>query len=102
MDFTFTADEQAFAAEVRRFLRDHPPSAFPADGMDAGYGSCANSKALILALADQGWIRMAWPRAIGDDELQMSFKLVLMEESARAGARFGPLPCIWQIVDAFI
>ena len=102
MDFTFTADEQAFAAEVRRFLRDHPPSAFPADGMDAGYGSGANSKAFILALADQGWIRMGWPRAFGGDERPMFFKLVLMEELARAGAPFGPLPGIWQTADAII
>ncbi|MBM3218715.1 MAG: hypothetical protein FJZ38_08520 [Candidatus Rokubacteria bacterium] len=102
MDFTFTADEQAFAAEVRRFLRDRPPSTFAIDGMDAGYGSGANSKAFIRALAERGWIRMCWPRAFGGDERPMFFKLVLLEELARAGAPFGPLPGIWQTADAII
>src|SRR5437667_4550561 len=102
MEFALTAEEQAFASEVRDFLRDHPPSAFPADGMDAGYGSGANSKAFIRALADQGWIRMGWPCAFGGDERPMFFKLVLMEGLARAGAPFGPLPGIWQTADAII
>jgi alkylation response protein AidB-like acyl-CoA dehydrogenase len=70
--------------------------------MDAGYGSGANSKAYILALADRGWIRMCWPRAFGGGERPMFFKLVLLEELARAGAPFGPLPGIWQTADAII
>src|SRR5437870_12311573 len=102
MDFTFTADEQAFAAEVRRILRDHPPEAFPVDGMDAGYGSGANSKAFIRALAAEGWMTMCWPRAFGGAERPMFMKLVLLEELALAGAPFGPLPGIWQTADAII
>ena len=102
MEFSLTAEEQAFAAEVRRFLRDRPVDQFPHDGMDAGYGSGANSRAFLRALAGQGWIRMCWPRAFGGDERPMFFKLVLMEELALAGAPFGPLPGIWQTADAII
>ena len=39
MDFGLSAAEQAFADEVRAFLRAHPPETFPEDGTDAGYGS---------------------------------------------------------------
>lgn len=28
MDFALSADEEAFAADVRRFLADHPPEGF--------------------------------------------------------------------------
>ena len=45
MDFAFTADERAFAEEVRRFLRAQPLDSFPLEGMDAGYGSGAHSRA---------------------------------------------------------
>ena len=38
MEFTFTAEEQAFADEVRAFVRAHPPASFLVDGVDAGYG----------------------------------------------------------------
>jgi alkylation response protein AidB-like acyl-CoA dehydrogenase len=45
---------------------------------------------------------MCWPRAFGGGERPMFFKLVLLEELARAGAPFGPLPGIWQTADAII
>src|SRR5918995_1851321 len=102
MEFTLTAEEQAFASDVRDFLRDHPLGQFALDGMDAGYGSGANSKAFIRALAAQGWITMCWPKAFGGVERPMFFKLVLLEELALAGAPFGPLPGIWQTADAII
>src|SRR5947207_1344754 len=102
MEFALTAEEQAFASEVRGFLRDHPLTEFPVDGMDAGYGSGANSKAFIRALAGHGWISMSWPKAFGGAERPMFWKLILMEELALAGAPFGPLPGIWQTADAII
>ncbi len=102
MDFSFTAEEQAFADEVRAFLRAHPPANFPLDGVDAGYGSGANSKAFMRALAAEGWIRMCWPVTFGGRAQPMFFKLVLLEELARAGAPFGPLAGVWQTADAII
>jgi alkylation response protein AidB-like acyl-CoA dehydrogenase len=102
MDFARTAEEAAFAEEVRRFLRAHPPESFAVDGMDAGYGSGAHSRAFHAALAAQGWLSMCWPRALGGDERSMFMKLVLMEELALAGAPFGPLAGCWQTADAII
>src|SRR2546421_2713314 len=102
MDFAYTADEQAFAAEVRRFLAEHPPERFAIDGMDAGYGSGSHSRPFLRALADQGWLSMTWPKAHGGHERPMFFKLVLLEELARAGAPFGPLAGCWQTADAII
>ena len=102
MDFAHTAEERAFAAEVRRFLRDHPAEQFPVDGMDAGYGSGAHSRAFLRALAEQGWLSMCWPEEVGGQARPMFFKLVLLEELARAGAPFGPLGGCWQTADAII
>src|SRR6266516_1014419 len=102
MDFAYTADEQAFAAEVRRFLAEHPPDRFAVDGMDAGYGSGSHSRPFLRALADQGWLSMTWPKAYGGQERPMFFKLVLLEELALAGAPFGPLAGCWQTADAII
>ena len=102
MDFAFTPEEQAFAADVRGFLRAHPPQSFPVDGMDAGYGSGAHSRPFMRALAEQGWLSMCWPKAFGGAERPMFHKLVLMEELALAGAPFGPLTGCWQTADAII
>lgn len=102
MDFAFTAEEQAFAEDVRRWLRAHPPEHFTIDGMDAGYGSGAHSRAFMRALAAEGWLSMTWPRAFGGQERPMMLKLVLLEALALAGAPFGPLPGCDQVADAII
>src|SRR5213594_3189199 len=102
MNFDFTESEQAFAEEVRLFLRANPPETFPIDGMDAGYGSGAHSRAFLRALGVPGWLSMCWPNAHGGREQPMFMKLVLMEELALAGAPFGPLAGCWQTADAII
>jgi 3-oxocholest-4-en-26-oyl-CoA dehydrogenase alpha subunit len=102
MDFGFTVDEQLFAEDVRRFLREHPPQEFPQDGMDAGYGSGAHSRAFLRALAGQGWLSMTWPRQFGGQERPLMYKLILMEELAAGGAPFGPLPGSDQTADAIM
>src|SRR5689334_4791022 len=102
MEFGFSADEQAFAGEVRRFLIEHPPERFPPDGVDAGYGSGAHSHAFMQALGARGWLSMCWPKAYGGHERPMFHKLVLFEELAQAGAPFGPLAGSWQTADAII
>jgi alkylation response protein AidB-like acyl-CoA dehydrogenase len=102
MEFGFTAEEQAFREEVRAFVAAHPADRFPLDGMDAGYGSGAHSRAFMAALAARGWLAMTWPHAFGGDERPMFIKLVLFEELARAGSPFGPLAGCWQTADAII
>jgi alkylation response protein AidB-like acyl-CoA dehydrogenase len=102
MEFAFTADERAFAEEVRRFIAEHPPERYPLDGVDAGYGSGAHSRAFMKALGAQGWLSMCWPKKHGGHERPMFHKLVLFEELALAGAPFGPLAGSWQTADAII
>jgi alkylation response protein AidB-like acyl-CoA dehydrogenase len=102
MEFGFTREEQAFRDEVRRFAAEHPATSFPLDGMDAGYGSGAHSRAFLRALAARGWLAMTWPRAFGGAERPMFFKLMLLEELALAGAPFGPLAGCWQTADAIV
>jgi alkylation response protein AidB-like acyl-CoA dehydrogenase len=102
MEFGFTPEEQAFREDVRRFVAEHPPERYPLDGMDAGYGSGAHSRAFMAELGARGWIAMTWPRAFGGAERPMFFKLVLFEELAAAGAPFGPLAGCWQTADAII
>src|SRR5262244_3645475 len=102
MEFGFSAAERAFADDVRTFLRERSLDSFPLDGMDAGYGSGAHSRAFMKALGERGWIGMCWPEAFGGHAKPMFFKLVLFEELALAGAPFGPLAGCWQTADAII
>jgi alkylation response protein AidB-like acyl-CoA dehydrogenase len=102
MDFGLSDAEQAFAGEVRAFLRAHPVDTFPEDGTDAGYGSGAHSRAFTLALGERGWLSMGWPREHGGQGRPMSYLLILLEELAAAGAPFGPLSGCLQVSDSII
>ena len=102
MNFEFSPVEQAFAEEVRGFLRAHPPETFPIDGMDAGYGSGAHSRPFLRALAAQGWLSLTWPRAFGGQERPLTYKLLLFEELAAAAAPFGPLAGCDQTAEGII
>jgi 3-oxocholest-4-en-26-oyl-CoA dehydrogenase alpha subunit len=102
MDFGYSATEQAFAEEVRAFLRAHPPDTFPPDGTDAGYGSGAHSRPFTAALGERGWLSLTWPREHGGQERPMGFQLVLLEELAAAGAPFGPLAGCLQVAESII
>ncbi len=102
MEFTFSPEAEAFREEVQAFLREHPPESYPADGMDAGYGSGAHSHDFLKALGDQGWLTMTWPRSFGGEERSMDYKLVMVEELATAGAPFGPLSGCDQTAEAIM
>jgi alkylation response protein AidB-like acyl-CoA dehydrogenase len=102
MDFGLSDPEQAFADEVRAFLRAHPPEAFTEDGTDAGYGSGGHSRAFTRALGERGWLSMGWPREHGGQARPMSYLLILLEELATAGAPFGPLSGCLQVSDSII
>ncbi len=102
MEFGFSPAQTEFAEAVRKFLRRHPPETFPRDGMDAGYGSGAVSRAFLRALGAEGWLTMTWPRRFGGQERPMIDKLVLLEELALAGAPFGPLSGADQTAETII
>jgi alkylation response protein AidB-like acyl-CoA dehydrogenase len=102
MDFGFSPEDEAFAEEVRAFLRANPPETFPEEGMDAGYGSGPHSRAFLRALGSRGWLCMCWPRQYGGEERPMIRKLVLLEALAAGGAPFGPLAGCDQVADAVI
>jgi alkylation response protein AidB-like acyl-CoA dehydrogenase len=90
------------AVSLRGFLRENPPGRFPEDGMDAGYGSGAASRAFLRALGARGWLSMSWPRQWGGQERPMGHRLILLEELAAAGAPFGPLSGCQQTAESII
>src|SRR5256885_9773527 len=102
MEFAFTADEEAFARDVRRFLAEHPPERYPLDGTDAGYGSGAHSRAFMQALGAQGWLSMCWPKPYGGLARPMFHKLVVLEGLALPGPPSGPLAGSWHEAHALI
>ncbi len=88
MNFEFSEQEQAFAAEVERFLDQHDTR----EVMDVTRENMAQiadtpaRQAFIGKLAERGWLGMAWPREYGGSEQEGIYEYLLNEALARRGA----------------
>ena len=84
MDLASSAEDEAFRARVRSWLREHLAAARAAEA-PAGDG-LAQAKAWQRAMYEAGLVGLAWPRAYGGQDASITQQVILNEELARAGA----------------
>src|SRR6266851_5315203 len=88
MDLGFTADEEAFRAEVRDWL-DHN---LPPDWRHRGVGGFREEEETDLQrqwqrrLYEAGWLKLAWPKQAGGREATPVMQAIYQEEMEKAGA----------------
>ncbi len=88
MDFEFTPEQQAFAAEVDEFLREN----FDPVVMDATRENFTQlvdtpeRRAFMKKLAAKGWLGMTWPKEYGGQEKDGIYEYILNEALARWAA----------------
>ena len=100
MNFAFTAEEEAFRAEVRDFLREALPSDWGVrnvgdDEEGGGDGDAYDFQwEFNRKLADKGWLVVAWPKEYGGQEWSYFKQVVYAEEvvkhQAPRGDSIGP------------
>ncbi len=93
MDFSFSAEDEAFRTEVKAWLAEHLVGGFAAlgPGSNLGEGSELDvRRAWERELASGGWVGMGWPKEYGGRDLSLTQQLIFNEEYARAG---GPQRC---------
>lgn len=82
MDFNFTPEEEAFRAEVRKFIEENKPQRFDA--------YAARDQAVITEwnrkLAEKHWIGFSWPKADGGGGGSLLEQFILKEEMSAARA----------------
>ena len=83
MDLTFSADEEAFAAEARQWLAAHlqPPPPFASAADEVAWG-----RAWQAELAEGRWVGIHWPRAFGGRGASPVHVAIFNTEYARARA----------------
>ncbi len=88
MDFDFSQEERAFAAEVEKFLDQHatPDVADVTRENMAQIVDTPARRGFMKKLSAQGWIGMSWPREYGGQEKQGVYEYLLNEALARRGA----------------
>ncbi len=88
MDFAFTADDEAFRAELRGWLAANLPE-FAASGeigdeTNADRRTMARRQAWQRRLNEGGWAAINWPKAWGGREATVMQNTIYSEEMARA------------------
>ncbi|MFF3728855.1 acyl-CoA dehydrogenase family protein [Streptomyces sp. NPDC002476] len=84
MDLSYTADEEAFRAESRAWLRAHVPDE-PLPSLETAEGFAAHREWEARLHADR-WSVVSWPRAYGGRGLGLFHWLAFEEEYYAAGA----------------
>ncbi|MGD9701029.1 MAG: acyl-CoA dehydrogenase family protein [Acidimicrobiia bacterium] len=88
MEFTFSAEDEAFRVEARSWMADHLVGEFAelGTGNDLGEGHVLDvRRAWERELAAGGWIGIGWPKEYGGRDLPLTQQLIFNEEYARAG-----------------
>ena len=97
MDFRDSPEESAFRRRLREWLVDHNPG-LPTSSTDDEYW--AGMAAWHQALYDAGFFGMAWPTAIGGQDLPTVYEVIVDEELALAGAP--PRPSLGYLVQGML
>ncbi|WP_029525137.1 acyl-CoA dehydrogenase family protein [Polaromonas glacialis] len=86
MDLSFTPEEQAFRAEVQRFLTDKVPARLTARVQGGKHLGKADLQAWHALLNDQGWLASHWPEQYGGPGWNTVQKFIFDHECALAYA----------------
>jgi hypothetical protein len=86
MDLSFTPEEQAFRAEVQRFLTDKVPARLTAKVRDGKHLGKADLQTWHALLNAQGWLASHWPEQYGGPGWNTVQKFIFDHECALAYA----------------
>jgi alkylation response protein AidB-like acyl-CoA dehydrogenase len=92
MDFEFSPEQQAFAAEVEKFLDEHDdPEVFDLTRENmAQIVDTPKRRAFMAKLGERGWLGLTWPKEYGGSEGEGVYEYLLNEAlAARGGPQIG-------------
>ena len=92
MDFEFSPEQQAFAAEVERFLDAHDdPEIFDLTRENmAQIVDTPKRRAFMREVGERGWLGLTWPKEYGGSEGEGVYEYLLNEAlAARGGPQIG-------------
>jgi len=92
MDFDFSPEQQAFAAQVEVFLDEHDdPDVFDVTRENmAQIVDTPKRRAFMAELGEAGWLGMTWPKEYGGSEGEGVYEYLINEAlAARGGPQIG-------------
>jgi alkylation response protein AidB-like acyl-CoA dehydrogenase len=86
MDLSFSAEEEAFRADVRAFIAEAMPPAIARKAARGEYFTHDEIMVWHKLLHTRGWAGPHWPKTFGGSELDVTRRFILAEEQALAGS----------------
>ena len=91
MRFQFTAEEEAFRAEIKEFIaKEITPEVLAEQGGRGGEGEGKpHTEAMHEKMMERGWVRLALPKEYGGQGGDLVMQFIVDEEFTRAGVTTG-------------
>ncbi|MCC7540838.1 MAG: acyl-CoA dehydrogenase family protein [Deltaproteobacteria bacterium] len=86
MDLSFTPEQEAFRADVRRFIADSMPPSIRAKAEDDAHFEHEEVMEWHRVLYRKGWVAPHWPKEHGGPGLDATERFILQDELEVAGA----------------
>src|SRR5690606_8250399 len=86
MDLSFSAEDEAFAREVRAFIAEALPPELRAQAVSCAPCSTDATRGCRRILFERGWVAPGWPERFGGPGLSATQRSILTEELELAGA----------------
>lgn len=87
MDFTFSAQEEQFRAEIRQFARENLPENHIAHLFEEEHSDTEWDFSMRMSkkLAEKGWLTLSWPKQYGGMEASVLEQVIFREETSYYG-----------------
>ena len=102
MEFSFTAEQEAWRREIQDFLKDNPAEKFPIQSGEDSWGHGAFSKEFVRLLGQKGWIPLTWPKKYGGAERPNMDLMILFEELAWARVPWAAGAICWSMANTIL
>ena len=91
MDFRFSAQQEQFRQDIRRFLAEHVSDALREEIATSGHSPGPLGKAFLRLLGEKGWLGIGWPTAYGGQGRSMIEQSIFYHELDLQDIHYGNL-----------
>jgi alkylation response protein AidB-like acyl-CoA dehydrogenase len=89
VNFSFSAEQEAFRAEVREFVEEYRDL----EGFLLQGHKWPEVRSMFAAMGERGWLSLGWPTEFGGRGLGPAYEYILWDEMAYSRAARNPLAC---------
>ena len=91
MDFRFSAEQERFRLEIRKFLAENVTDELRAEIAISGHTPGVLAKSFLRLLGERGWLGIGWPKEYGGQNRSMIEQVIMYHELDLQDIHYGNL-----------